>query len=60
VVCVRNLGRPGKTVEIKVLEQLTIDDADMRTGLIIGSSKTRVIQQRDGKTWVYTPRYYSH
>lgn len=60
VVCARNLGRPGQTVAIKVLEHLTIDDADMRTVLIIGSSKTRVIQQRDGKTWVYTPRYYSH
>jgi cobalt-precorrin 5A hydrolase / precorrin-3B C17-methyltransferase len=59
VVLARNLGRPGQTVAVKSLEQLAIDDADMRTVILIGSSKTRMIQQRSGKQWIYTPRQYS-
>lgn len=58
VVLARNLGRPGQTVTVKFLEQLAIDDADMRTVILIGSSKTRMVQQRQGKQWVYTPRRY--
>ncbi|SKB14340.1 Genome sequencing data, contig C298 [Planktothrix sp. PCC 11201] len=58
IILARNLGRKGQTVTIKFLEQLTVEDADMRTVILIGSSKTRMIQQ-GYKTWVYTPRYYS-
>ncbi|EKQ68492.1 precorrin-3B C17-methyltransferase [Leptolyngbyaceae cyanobacterium JSC-12] len=58
VVLARNLGRPGQTVTVKSLEQLAIEDADMRTVILIGSSKTRTVQQRSGKQWVYTPRHY--
>jgi len=57
VVLARNLGRPGQTVIIKPLGELTIADADMRTVILIGSTKTRIIQQ-GGKSWVYTPRHY--
>jgi len=41
-----------------LLEQLTIEDADMRTVILIGSSKTRIIQQGKTNQWVYTPRHY--
>lgn len=58
VVLARNLGRPGQTVMVKSLEQLAIDDADMRTVILIGSSQTRIVQQREGKQWIYTPRHY--
>ncbi|MBM0742584.1 precorrin-3B C(17)-methyltransferase [Phormidium sp. CLA17] len=58
VVLACNLGRPGQTVTVKSLDQLAIEDADMRTVILIGSSKTRMIQQRQGKQWVYTPRSY--
>lgn len=58
VVLACNLGRPGQTVTVKALGQLAIEDADMRTVILIGSSKTRMIQQRQGKQWVYTPRHY--
>jgi len=58
VVLARNLGRPGQTVTVKPLAQLAIEDADMRTVILIGSSKTRIVQQRPGKQWVYTPRHY--
>ena len=57
VILARNLGRPGQTVRVKSLEQLAIEDADMRTVILIGSSKTRIVQQRQGKQWVYTPRH---
>jgi cobalt-precorrin 5A hydrolase/precorrin-3B C17-methyltransferase len=58
IVLACNLGRPGQTVTIKSLEQLAISDADMRTVILIGSSKTRIVQQCQGKQWVYTPRHY--
>lgn len=58
VVLARNIGRPGQTVTVKPLDQLAIADADMRTVILIGSSKTRIVQQRQGKQWVYTPRHY--
>ncbi len=58
VVLARNLGRSGQAVTVKLLKQLAIGDADMRTVIIIGSSKTRIVEQRQGKQWVYTPRHY--
>ncbi len=57
VVLARNLGRSGQTVLVKTLGELAISDADMRTVILIGSSKTRIIQQGE-KSWVYTPRHY--
>lgn len=57
VVLARNLGRKGQTVTVKSLAELAVTDADMRTVILIGSSKTRTIQQGD-KQWVYTPRHY--
>lgn len=59
VIIARNLGRPGQEVTIKPLGQLTAGDADMRTILLVGSQQTRIIQRRDGRTWVYTPRRYA-
>lgn len=57
VVLAHNLGRPGQTVRVKPLGELTEGDADMRTVILIGSSKTKIIQQGE-KSWVYTPRHY--
>jgi cobalt-precorrin 5A hydrolase/precorrin-3B C17-methyltransferase len=58
IVLARNLGRSGQAVKVKTLQELAIDDADMRTVILIGSSKTRIVQQGQGKQWVYTPRHY--
>ncbi|MGV0103894.1 Precorrin-3B C(17)-methyltransferase [Nostoc sp. DSM 114160] len=60
VVLARNLGRPGQTVKAIALEQLTPASADMRTIILVGSTKTRTIKRRDGNIWVYTPRRYTH
>lgn len=59
VVLAKNLGRPGQQVTIKSLIDLAIEDADMRTVILIGSSQTRLVKQSENKQWLYTPRYYS-
>jgi cobalt-precorrin 5A hydrolase/precorrin-3B C17-methyltransferase len=58
VVLARNLGRPGQTVQVITLAQLTPAHADMRTLLLIGSSTTRTISRPNHNPWVYTPRHY--
>jgi cobalt-precorrin 5A hydrolase/precorrin-3B C17-methyltransferase len=59
VILARDLGRPGQTVTVQRLEQLTPADADMRTIILVGSSQTRLMQRDDGRHWVYTPRHYA-
>lgn len=58
IVLAHNLGRKGETVTVKLLGELTTQDADMRTVILIGSSKTRIVKQGNIKQWVYTPRHY--
>ncbi|MEX0267538.1 precorrin-3B C(17)-methyltransferase [Leptolyngbyaceae cyanobacterium UHCC 1019] len=58
IVLACNVGRPGQTVIVKPLDQLAIEDADMRTVILIGSSKTQIVHQHPEKQWVYTPRTY--
>ncbi|MGY2262804.1 precorrin-3B C(17)-methyltransferase [Pseudomonas sp. SDO55104_S430] len=58
VVLGRDIGRPGQTLRVTTLGELTVDQVDMRTMVIIGSSTTRVIPRADGRPWVYTPRSY--
>lgn len=58
VVLARNLGRDGESVQVCTLEDLAPELADMRTVILVGSSKTRMIQRCDGSFWVYTPRRY--
>ncbi|WP_442944120.1 precorrin-3B C(17)-methyltransferase [Nostoc sp.] len=59
VVLARNLGRPGQTVKAIALDELAPASADMRTIILVGSTKTRTIKRRDGNIWVYTPRRYT-
>ncbi|MBD2353949.1 precorrin-3B C(17)-methyltransferase [Tolypothrix sp. FACHB-123] len=59
VVLGRNLGRTGQAVKVITLEELAPTVADMRTMILIGSSKTKKIQRPDGNVSVYTPRRYS-
>ncbi len=58
VIIARNLGRPGQTLTVKPLAELSAADADMRTILLLGSSQTRIVPRGDGQSWVYTPRRY--
>ena len=59
VVLATNLGREGENVKVVELGKLEIDDVDMLTVVIVGSSNTRTVDTQDGRVWVYTPRGYS-
>lgn len=59
VILATNLGREGEKVRIVSLADLNVDDVDMLTVVIVGSSNSRVVKTGDGKSWVYTPRGYS-
>ena len=58
VVLGRDIGRPGQTLRVTTLGELTPDQVDMRTMVIIGSSTTCVFPRAEGGEWVYTPRWY--
>ncbi len=58
VVLGRDIGRPAETMRVTTLGQLTPDDVDMRTVVIVGSSHTQRFDRATGGEWVYTPRWY--
>ncbi|MEP2534177.1 precorrin-3B C(17)-methyltransferase [Shimia sp.] len=55
IIFARNVSRPDQTINIVPLTEATPDMADMRTVVLLGSSRTRIIQ-RNGTPFVYTPR----
>lgn len=59
VILATNLGRSGEAVRVVPLGELNVDDVDMLTVVVVGSSETRTVKTGDGKTWVYTPRGYA-
>jgi cobalt-precorrin 5A hydrolase/precorrin-3B C17-methyltransferase len=59
VILATNLGRPGEAVRVVPLGELNVDDVDMLTVVIVGSSESRTMTTGDGRTWVYTPRGYA-
>ena len=59
VILATNLGRPGETVRIVELAKLDIEEVDMLTVVIVGSSESRVMTTGDGRKYVYTPRGYA-
>lgn len=58
VVLARNLGRTEENVRVVTLDTLSVDDVDMLTLVLVGSSATRAVD-RGSRTWVYTPRGYA-
>ncbi|MGL6243977.1 precorrin-3B C(17)-methyltransferase [Pseudomonas sp.] len=58
VVLGRDIGRPGQTLRVTTLGELTPDQVDMRTMVLIGSSTTCTFPRAEGGQWVYTPRWY--
>ena len=58
VVLGRDIGRPGQTLRVITLGELTPEQVDMRTMVLVGSSTTRTFAKAAGGTWVYTPRWY--
>jgi cobalt-precorrin 5A hydrolase/precorrin-3B C17-methyltransferase len=58
VVLGRDIGRPGQTLKVVNLAELSPEMVDMRTMVLVGSSTTCSFERPDGKRWVYTPRWY--
>ncbi|MEP3602003.1 MAG: precorrin-3B C(17)-methyltransferase [Stappiaceae bacterium] len=58
VVLATNLGREGEHVRMCPLSDLSVDDVDMLTVVLVGASTSRVVARSDGSSWVYTPRGY--
>ena len=57
VIFARNVSRSDQTIRVVPLQDTTPEMADMRTVVIVGSSKTKIVQH--GKQeFVYTPRFY--
>jgi precorrin-2 C20-methyltransferase/precorrin-3B C17-methyltransferase len=59
VVVARDVGGDAERIVVTSLGQLDSAAVDMRTILLVGSSKTTLLCAPDGRTWVYTPRSYS-
>jgi cobalt-precorrin 5A hydrolase / precorrin-3B C17-methyltransferase len=58
VIVARNLGRDSETVTTTTLAELTVDQVDMLSIVLIGASGTRRFKRIDGSTVTYTPRGY--
>lgn len=58
VVLGRDIGRPGQTLRNITLGELTPEQVDMRTMVLVGSSTTCAFPRAEGGNWVYTPRWY--
>lgn len=58
VVLGSNLGRPEEQMRIVNLSDLNVDDVDMLTVVLVGSSATRRVEN-GGQVKVYTPRGYA-
>ncbi len=58
VVLGRDIGRPGQTLRVVSLAELTPEMVDMRTMVLVGSSTTCAFDRASGGQWVYTPRWY--
>ncbi|MCF1710202.1 precorrin-3B C(17)-methyltransferase [Tabrizicola sp. J26] len=57
VIFARNVSLPDETIRVVPLTETTPEMADMRTLVIVGSSRTRIIERPDLAPIVYTPRF---
>ncbi|HBZ43519.1 MAG TPA: precorrin-3B C(17)-methyltransferase [Maritimibacter sp.] len=58
VMLASNLGRPNETVRYRMLKDLQVDEVDMLTVVLIGSSNTRLANLGEGSR-MFTPRGYA-
>jgi cobalt-precorrin 5A hydrolase/precorrin-3B C17-methyltransferase len=64
VILATSLGRPEESLRLRSLATLAVDDVDMMTIVLVGSSQSRVFAHGDysagvGGSFVYTPRGYA-
>ncbi|MDQ2090759.1 precorrin-3B C(17)-methyltransferase [Marimonas arenosa] len=58
VMLATNLGRPEETIRYRRLDELQVDEVDMLTVVLVGSSNTRLAQLGEGPR-MFTPRGYA-
>jgi len=58
VMLASNLGRPTEQVRYRRLDELQVDEVDMLTVVLVGSSNTRLAQLGEGPR-MFTPRGYA-
>ena len=58
VLLAKNLGRENETLLYRKLEDLRVDEVDMLTVVIVGSSNSKIIKLGD-RSRMYTPRGYA-
>lgn len=59
VILASNIGRPTEHIRYVKLIDLNIDDVDMLTLVMVGSSNSQKFLRGNGQEYVYTPRGYS-
>ncbi|PCI88133.1 MAG: precorrin-3B C(17)-methyltransferase [Hyphomicrobiales bacterium] len=59
VILASNIGRPTEYIRYVKLIDLNIDDVDMLTLVMVGSSNSQKFMRGNGQEYVYTPRGYS-
>jgi len=58
VVVARAIGSGKESVRVTTLGSFVLEEIDMRTLVIVGSSRTRVVRRAGREPQVYTPRHY--
>ena len=58
VLLASSLGRAGEELRYRTLGELSVDEVDMLTLVLVGSSQSRVVHLGAGPR-LYTPRGYS-
>jgi cobalt-precorrin 5A hydrolase/precorrin-3B C17-methyltransferase len=58
VILAKSVGRGAEDIRVVTLGTLDLAWVDMRTTVIVGSSKTERFPRLGGGEWVYTPRHY--
>lgn len=58
VMLASNLGRPTENIRYRRLDELQVDEVDMLTVVLVGSSNSRLAQLGDGPR-MFTPRGYA-
>ncbi|MEM8958024.1 MAG: precorrin-3B C(17)-methyltransferase [Pseudomonadota bacterium] len=58
VLLATSLGRPDEALRFRRLDALEVDEVDMLTVVLVGSTQSRLVQRGDGMS-MYTPRGYA-
>jgi len=58
VLLASSLGRPEESIRYRALADLVVDEVDMLTVVLVGSSQSRLVELGDGAR-MYTPRGYA-